>query len=649
MVGIPMSSNRRVARASVAFLFDLLATAASWFGAFAIRFDLDVPQMYWAAAVRSLWWVLLFFGASFFLNGLYRGLWLFASLPDLFRLSRAVVLGSLIVAAVAFLFRGTVDVPRSVVVLTPFFLVFTMAAARICYRAWKERGMIGGEIGGRKPVLLLGAGHAGAMLAREINRSRDWRVVGFLDDDLFKQGKEILGHEVLGPIAELTAVAKERNVDTVILAIPSAIESEQTRIAQMAFRANLQVLRAPRIDELRGGRLSISSVRRIAIEDLLGRDSVVMEDAGIDSIVHDKIVMISGAGGSIGSEICRQLVRFRPRALVLLELSEFALYKIQEEFSTRFPEVATVPLVCDVKDEIRVREIFAQYRPGLVFHAAAYKHVPLMECLNSWQALVNNVIGTYRFAHAAIEYGASDFVFVSTDKAVNPVNVMGATKRLAEMVCQALAREHASETRFKIVRFGNVIGSAGSVIPKFQDQIERGGPVTVTHPDITRYFMSIPEAAQLVLKAGSLGRGGEIFVLDMGKPIRIADLARDMIRLAGHTEEQIRIEFTGLRPGEKLYEEVLAPTEETLPTPHPKLRVARSRSVDPGELLPALLDSVSRSNRSDGAVRGILKSLVPEYVEYSHITVVSAAGSPPSAMPGKGSVVGPSAKMWFGR
>ncbi|HYL19072.1 MAG TPA: UDP-N-acetylglucosamine 4,6-dehydratase family protein, partial [Burkholderiales bacterium] len=321
--------------------------------------------------------------------------------------------------------------------------------------------------------------------------------------------------------------------------------------------------------------------------------------------------MVTGAGGSIGSELCRQIARFRPARLVLFELSEFALYRIEQEFSREHPELSIVCAVGDTRNRLRVEQILREHRPRVVFHAAAYKHVPLMEQVNAWEAVQNNVLGTYTLGEAAARNGVEEFVLISTDKAVNPVNVMGASKRLAEMVCQGLQAH--GRTRFVMVRFGNVLGSTGSVIPKFRQQIAEGGPVTVTHPDITRYFMSIPEAAQLVLQAGAMGKGGEIFVLDMGEPVRIADLAREMIRLSGFTENDIRVTFTGLRPGEKLYEEVLADDERTLRTPHPKLRIAQARAVD-SDWLPRLVQWLVRpATPSDDEVRADLLRWVPEY------------------------------------
>jgi len=373
----------------------------------------------------------------------------------------------------------------------------------------------------------------------------------------------------------------------------------------------------PSLDDLLTGRVAISAIRKVELEDLLGRDRIELDEAGLQGLLESKTVLVTGAGGSIGSELCRQIARFRPQKLVFLEQSEFALYSIEQEFSGR-------PVDCvigDVKDAARMTAVFARYRPDVVFHAAAYKHVPLMESANAWEAVRNNVQGTLNVARAALASGTREFVLISTDKAVNPTNVMGASKRLAEVACQVIQAQ-GSGTRFVMVRFGNVLGSSGSVIPRFREQIAKGGPVTVTHPEIIRYFMLIPEAAQLVLQAGLMAareaEGGRIFVLDMGEPIKIVDLARDMIRLSGFTEDEVRIEFTGLRPGEKLYEELLADGEATLPTPHPKLRIARPTAVLDAAWLAELEDWLAASWRDEAEVKAGLRRWVPEYRPANH-------------------------------
>jgi FlaA1/EpsC-like NDP-sugar epimerase len=449
------------------------------------------------------------------------------------------------------------------------------------------------------------------MLVRELERSADWRVVALVDDDRSKWGRELSGHPVVGGIDHLPEVLASEKAGHVILAMPSAAAEAMRRATNLAVESRAHVFTVPGLDDVMGGRVAISSIRPVDIEDLLGREPVSIDTPHVATMVAGKTILVTGAGGSIGSELCRQIAKFAPTRLVLFELSEFALYTLEQWFVSHQPAVTLVSLAGDVKDESRLNEVFIAYKPQVVFHAAAYKHVPLMEVGNAWQAARNNIFGTLRVAEAASQHGVERFVLISTDKAVNPTNVMGATKRMAEMVCEAMQRQN-SNTQFEMVRFGNVLGSTGSVIPKFQEQIGRGGPVTVTHPEITRYFMSIPEAAQLVLQAAAMGRGGEIFVLDMGEPVKIVDLARKMIHLSGYTDREIRIEFSGLRPGEKLFEELLADAEQTRKTPHPKLRIAQARAVD-DEFLPALKVWLAHTTQDDAAVRVVLKHWVPEY------------------------------------
>ncbi|WP_321919169.1 polysaccharide biosynthesis protein [Paraburkholderia tropica] len=595
-----------------AFGFDLLAIAVAWMFAYIIRFNGPVPVMFWKGAATALVWVILTYGCMFRVYGLYRGLWVFASLPDLMRIAKAVFAGGLLVMIGSALVRPEPVIPRSVLIVSPLLLFLTMGGARAIYRATKEFYLYGGLVGQGKPVLVLGAGNAGANLVRELKRSGQWRLIGLLDDDPIKNGREIYGYRVLGPIGALPKIAAELRVEHVIIALPSAPVDAHRRIATMCVRAGVRAMVLPALTPLKDGQTILSQVRQIDLEDLLGRDPVSIDTAHVSELLAGHVVLVTGAGGSIGSELCRQIMHYAPAQIVAFDFSEFAIYKLDDELRAKFPDIEVVPVVGDAKDSLLLDQIFGRYRPHIVFHAAAYKHVPLMEQTNAWQAVRNNVLGTYSVARAAMRHEVDRFVLISTDKAVNPTNVMGASKRLAEMVCSALQRE-ASHTRFETVRFGNVLGSAGSVIPKFQAQIARGGPVTVTHPEITRFFMTIPEACLLVLQASSMGHGGEIFVLDMGEPVKIADLARDLIRLSGLSAEQIKIEFTGLRPGEKLYEELLADDETTTRTPFPKLRIARAREV-PDMLLDHLLPwLMQRKIPSDDEVRRDLRRWIPEY------------------------------------
>lgn len=603
-------------RTAAAVLHDLLAAAFAWSFAYLLRFNFEPPENFIDEMMRTLVWVTPLQGVIFWRFGLYRGLWRYASVADLRRIALAVLTAAALIPLVLWMFRVSAVVPRSVLVINPVLLLLVMGGSRFAYRLWKEHGLYRNVGLNGEPVLVLGAGDAAASLSRELLRSADWRPVGFLDDDAAKHGHALNGIKVLGFMEELPQWAEQLGVKQAIIAMPQVEHQERRRAIELCNEAGLKTLTVPSFDDLLSGRVSITQLRPVELDDLLGRDPVILDTEGLHELITGHAIMVTGAGGSIGSELCRQIAHFNPATLVLFENNEFSLYTIEQELRATQPNLACEYLIGDVRDAARLDEVMDKYRPAVVFHAAAYKHVPLMEQKNAWQAVRNNVLGTCRVAQAAQRYGAVKFVLISTDKAVNPTNVMGATKRLAEMVCQSLQR--ADGTRFVMVRFGNVLGSTGSVIPKFREQIANGGPVTVTHPEITRYFMSIPEAAQLVLQAGLMGKGGEIFVLDMGEPVKIVDLAKQLIRLSGMTEGEIRIEFTGLRPGEKLYEELLADNEHTLPTPHAKLRIAQANAVDAG-WLTRLQDWVERSDGEDDAVvKRDLTKWVAEYVPDTH-------------------------------
>jgi FlaA1/EpsC-like NDP-sugar epimerase len=606
-------------RTALVILHDLLACVIAWLGGYWLRFNLAIPEEYSQAALSNLLWVVPLQAVIFWRFGLYQGIWRFASLPDLKRILKAVGVAAVVTPVVLMLFRVEAIVPRTVMVLDPILLLLIVGGSRLAYRAWRERRLTDLDLSAR-PVLLVGAGRAADNLLRDLQRDpQDWHVVGLLDDGHGSQGRHLQGVPVVGGIADLAVWVEQKGVADVILALPSASPAIRRQVTEICAQAGVRLLTVPSLDDIMHGRVAVSALRSIELEDLLGRSPVSLDDAGLGAFLGGATVLVTGAGGSIGSELCRQIARFRPGCLVMLEQSEFALYRLEQEFAAGFPEVPVACVIGDVKDAARMEGLMAAHRPRVVFHAAAYKHVPLMEQGNALEALRNNVIGTRVCGEAAMAHGVEKFVLVSTDKAVNPTNVMGATKRMAEMVCQWLqGRDGAASdihprTRFIAVRFGNVLGSSGSVVPKFQAQIDAGGPVTVTHPDITRFFMTIPEAAQLVLQAGLMGEGGELYVLDMGEPVRIADLARLMVRLVGKSEEEIGIVFTGLRPGEKLYEELLADTETTLPTPHPKLRVARSREVDVPRLLAALAWMETHAGVEGLEVRECLRGCIPEY------------------------------------
>ena len=609
-------------RSLLAFVHDVCAAALAWAAMYWLRFNLDLREPYIADMWHTLAWILPLQAVIFVALGLYRGLWRFASISDLQRIVVAAGVGAVLIPVVLVMLQQPYVVPRSVLVLYPIVLIFLMAGSRFAYRVWKEHRLYSPLYALGEPVLVIGAGDAGASLAQELMRSRQWRVVGLLDDDPAKKGGVLSKVRVLGAIAELPRWCEKYGVRKVIIALPSANHVVRRRVAELCANAGVEALTVPSYDDLISGRLELTTIRNVELDDLLGRDPIVLDSAGLGDWLGNRVVMVTGAGGSIGAELARQIARFHPARLVLFDVSEAALYEICTALGDAFSQLPLAAVVGDVKHASLVDDVLAREKPSVIFHAAAYKHVPLMEETNAWQAVRNNAYGTYVLARAAVAAKVEKFVLVSTDKAVNPTNVMGATKRLAEMVCQCL---QSASTQFVLVRFGKVFGSAGSVIPRFKEQIARGGPVTVTHPEITRYFMSLSEATQLLLQAGLQGRGGEILVLDMGEPVRIVDLARDMIKLSGADPSRIAVVFTGLRPGEKLYEEPLAVEEVTKPTPHPKLRIAQAREADAFAVGQMVTWCESDRTADDAEVRARLKAWIREYVP--------AAGAPVMPIP----------------
>lgn len=571
-------------REALALLLDLTVVALAWQATYLFRLGFE---RWFSARPDYDGWVLLgllaIYTAVLWLLRVPKGMWRFSGFGEVKRLAVACALAGLVGAA-GVLMAHLHAVPRAVLALHPLFTLMLLAMMRMGYRMLYEhmRSRISGSAQEKRRALVMGAGDAGRLLVAGIQHSQGWVVVGFLDDDPAKLGGRVAGLAVLGDLAQAKRFADMHGVTHVIVAMPAASTGQRRRALDLAGATGLPVLTVPSSMELMAGR-RVNEVRDIEPEDLLGRPPVQLDEAGISETINSRIVMVTGAGGSIGSELCRQIARYGPRAIVLYELSEYALYAVEQALAESFPHLPLVRVIGDVKDLPHLRACFARHRPQLVFHAAAFKHVPLMEeADNSAACIRNNTLGTFNAALAAAEIGVERFVLISTDKAVNPTNVMGATKRAAEMALAALSTQH-SGTRFMAVRFGNVLGSSGSVIPKFKEQIARGGPVTVTHPDIIRYFMTIPEAARLVVQAAAIGESGQVLVLDMGEPVRIADLARQMIRMSGHSTDEVRIEYTGLRPGEKLYEELLADQETSLPTTCAGVRVARLVDDGAGE------------------------------------------------------------------
>lgn len=627
-----MFVSRFGTRTLIAFTHDFVAVAVAWWLAYLFCFNFALPPPALELLSIILPWIVLIQTSFFLWLGLYRGVWRYASLPDVKRIFIAVITGTVTVLLVLRLLGPLADIPGSVILLAPLLLLLIMGGSRLIYRAWKEHRLYSLESYEAKLVLIIGAGSTAMSLVKELARSREWHVVGMLDDNPKKLGTRLQGVRVLGVISELPYWVQKLNVGHVIIAIPSVPHRIHRHTLEMCSEVGVKAMTVPSYKDLISGKTTVSKIREIELDDLLGRAPVVLDNDGLHGLLTEKVILVTGAGGSIGSELCRQLIAFDPGRIVFLELNELALYSIQEELSLRFPESKMSFVIGDIKDRARITQIFTQFRPSVVFHAAAYKHVPLMEQENACQALLNNVLGTYVVAQVAISFGVKKFVLISTDKAVNPVSIMGASKRLAEMVCQALQQSISENAKadqniqlhptcFVMVRFGNVLGSTGSVIPKFREQIAKGGPITITHPEMTRYFMSIPEAAQLVLQAGLMGGtkgGGEIFVLDMGDPVKIVDLANDLIHLSGLGEEDIRIVFNGLRPGEKLHEELLATSENTLPTPHEKLRIAQAREVDEYWLSDLIAWLSEVTVLSDQEVRDQLAKWVPEYTNKEH-------------------------------
>ena len=543
-----------------------------------------------------------------------QGMWRFSGFGEVKRLALACLLAGL-ASAVVVLMLQLHGVPRAVLTLHPVVALMTLALVRLAYRMVYEHGrarITGGDAEVRRAIVM-GAGEAAKRLLAGIHM-QGWVVLGLLDDDPAKQGARLAGLPVLGPLTAIADKAVRGGATHIIVAMPAARASQRRRALELAAPFGLPVLTVPSPDELPDGQNPIDRVRDIEPDDLLGREPVRLDETGVGEVLAGKTVLITGAGGSIGSELCRQVARFKPARIVLYELSEFNLYTIEQDLGQRFPGLPLVRVIGDVKDLAHLRRSFGMWQPQVVFHAAAFKHVPLMEeAHNAGAALRNNALGTYHAALAAAEVGAERFVLISTDKAVNPTNVMGATKRVAEKVISAMAADHPA-TRFMAVRFGNVLGSSGSVIPKFKEQIARGGPVTVTHPDIIRFLMTIPEAARLVLQAAAIGQSGQVLVLDMGEPVKIVDLARDLIRLSGHSLDEIAIQFSGLRPGEKLFEELLADGDTTLPTPVSRLRLATLQADQvQTQVLESLLQAAESGWVDQVAVRAWLREIVPEY------------------------------------
>lgn len=563
-----------------AFAHDFLSIPIAWLGAYWLRFNLDeIPADILTQAFATLPWVMLFQVLGFWIFGLYRGVWRFASIPDLIRIVKAICMGSLMALLAVFLISRMEHLPRSVPMLYSMLLLLMLGGSRFIYR-WSKDKRYFAKKGQR--VLVVGAGRAGESLVRDLLRDNhtSYNPVAFVDDDKQKLGRELHGIRVVGSCQAISHIVNEFGIEMILIAVPSAKASDMRRIAMICESTNIPVRTLPGTNDLVSGSVSVKNLREISLEDLLGRDPVKLDWDAITTGLKDKVILISGGGGSIGSELCRQLIKINPKQLIIVDNSEYNLFCIQQELAeklTYLDNVAIDYLLVDLCDEKAIDHLIRKMKPQVVFHAAAYKHVPLLEP-QIRAAAKNNVVGTYYLSAACVLNHVEKFVLVSSDKAVNPTNVMGATKRVSELVCQYF--NIFSKTRFITVRFGNVLGSKGSVVETFTRQLEHHGPITVTHPEVVRYFMTIQEASQLILQAMSIGEGGELFVLDMGEPVKIRFLAEQMIRLGGNKLGDIKIEYIGLRPGEKLFEELFHKREQLVPTTHSKILKAHPRKID---------------------------------------------------------------------
>jgi FlaA1/EpsC-like NDP-sugar epimerase len=599
---------------------DLALLVVACFLSYFIRFDGWIGPEQWRNFQAVLIPLLGIKLVIFYLFGLYRGIWRYTSLVDLLAIFKACVVASLAVMAILLLANRFEGFSRSVFVLDALFTFLLIAGFRLGFRLYQgPAGLVflqNGTAGkARRKLLIVGAGDAAEKLTREINDNGalPYQIMGFLDDSLAKIGRRLHGIPVLGSIDELRLHLFKTAAQEVLIAIPSATKEQMKRIIERCRESGVPFKTLPGLGELITDKVSMKAVRDVSYKDLLGRPPVRLELEKIGDILRGRTILVTGAGGSIGSELCRQILRFKPERIILFDACEQNLYQIEMEILHEHGFSGYVTVLGKVQDRRLLEHIFHDYRPAVVFHAAAYKHVPMVEC-NPWEGIFNNVFASRRLMEISARYGIERFILVSTDKAVRPTNVMGATKRMTEIIMQALAGGNG-KTKFMAVRFGNVLGSSGSVIPLFRRQIELGGPVTVTHPGMTRYFMSMDEAAQLILQAAAMGRGGEIFILEMGTPVRIAQMARDLIRLCGkEPDRDIAIKYTGLRPGEKMYEELITEGEGIIPTDHEKIMVLHGRNIPLERLQEPLAELKYHAQIHDAeGIKAALKRVIPEY------------------------------------
>ena len=601
---------------------DLLVVVIVLYLTFLIRYNFELPS----SEIQHLFYLVIILAfvhlITAYLIKLHDSIWIFFGFDDLKKIILLSFITTLIIASLSLFLR--IPTPRTVLIIFPVFSIIFLGGSRYLYRYIKEKKYQKKQTL-EKSVIIYGAGDAAANFVKGLKRSNAVNIKAFIDDNKNLHGRFILDIIVYGGLSALKAAVIKYNVDTLIIAIPSISIKNKRKIISEANKLKLKILSIPSIEDLMSGNVTVSNLYSLALEDVLGREEVKLDITGIKNLIRNNVILVSGAGGSIGSEICRQIITFKPTQLICIDISEYSLYQIEQEFLNSGIRNITY-LVGDVKNEKRINSIFTKFKPKIVFHAAAYKHVPLMENLNVSEVLKNNVLGTYILANKSINSEVNKFILISSDKAVSPTNVMGASKHLAEMLCQILSK--ISKTSFITVRFGNVLGSSGSVIPKFQRQIHAGGPITITHPNIKRFFMTIPEATKLVLQSSLMGKGGEIFVLDMGKQIKIADLAKTLITLSGLGNKKIKIKYTGLRPGEKLYEELFSANEKIISTDHPKLSIAISKKNYSIKWMKDMISWISQiEDKEEYLVKKELKSWVKEYRIMKTLSHSSSSGN----------------------
>lgn len=606
-------------------IIDIIIVNFALFMALVIRFEgiSNIPPLYLHNFITLTPLFTIIRISCFFVFGLYNRIWKYASVGELIGIFYAVSVGSLLNITVAYFAMkgGNFPLPRSVFILSWMLNILLIGGSRLAWRLFVERNLNFIRViskNGERAVLIVGAGDTGVLVAKELRRhyKEKINIVGFIDDDLAKQNLKVLGLPVLGGRNKIPETVDKYRVKEIILAIPSVEGKEIREIVEICHTTEAEVKMLPGIYDLVEGNITVNEIRDVQVEDLLMREPVKIDLEEICGYLKGQVVLVTGAGGSIGSELCRQIISFEPKKLILIDNCENNIYDIDLELRGAYPHIEIIPLIKDVKERLTIEEVFKEFRPSVVFHAAAHKHVPLME-LNPEEAIKNNVMGTYNVAYAADKYVVNRFVFISTDKAVNPVGIMGASKRIAEMIIQIMNK--GSRTSFVAVRFGNVLGSRGSVVSLFKKQIAKGGPVTVTHKDMVRYFMTIPESVQLVIQAGAMAKGGEIFVLDMGEPVKIMDLAKTLIKLSGlEPGKDIDIVITGIRPGEKLFEELLTAEEGVNATKHKRIFVGKPNHLDDEllEMVMANLHSGVVPKNEQDTVRFITE-LLPEFKKKS--------------------------------